>query len=55
MFAPSAALGMDSKEGAGGPSGAGVAPNVKRLGHEALKIRVRQRVTEDGGKSVMAV
>ncbi|MBE3045075.1 hypothetical protein IMZ48_21475 [Candidatus Bathyarchaeota archaeon] len=56
MFAPSAAVGMDSKEGtAGAPSGAGVAPTVKRLGHEALKIRVRQRITADGGQSVMAV
>ena len=43
VFAPSAVIGVDR-------SG-----EVKRLGHGALKVRIRNRVTEDGGKSVMAV
>lgn len=43
VFAPSAVIGVD---------GAG---EVKRLGHGALKVRIRNRVTEDGGKSVLAV
>ena len=54
MFAPSAAVGMESEEGPGGESnGAGVGL-VERLGHGALKIRVRMRITADGGRSIMA-
>lgn len=54
MFAPSAAVDVESEEASEGESaGAGVGL-VKRLGHEALKIRVRNRITADGGRSIMA-
>ncbi|KAI0161869.1 hypothetical protein GGR52DRAFT_143602 [Hypoxylon sp. FL1284] len=42
LFAPSAVLGIDDS------------CNVTKLSHDVLKIGVRKRVTEDGGKSVMA-
>ncbi|RYP12399.1 hypothetical protein DL767_011310 [Monosporascus sp. MG133] len=42
VFAPSAVLGIDDSL------------NVMRLSHGVLKVRIRKRVTEDGGRSVMA-
>lgn len=45
LFAPSAVLGVDV-EGAG--------PVVRKLDHGVLKVRVRKRVTDDGGRSIMA-
>ncbi|RYP46859.1 hypothetical protein DL768_006998 [Monosporascus sp. mg162] len=42
IFAPSAVLGIDDSL------------SVKRLSHGVLKVRIRNRVTEDGGRSVMA-
>ncbi|RYP04117.1 hypothetical protein DL764_004664 [Monosporascus ibericus] len=42
VFAPSAVLGVDDSF------------NVKKLSHGVLKVRIRNRVTEDGGRSVMA-
>ncbi|RYP93653.1 hypothetical protein DL770_000184 [Monosporascus sp. CRB-9-2] len=42
VFAPSAVLGIDGSL------------NVKRLSHGVLKVRIRKRVTQDGGRSVMA-
>ncbi|RYP74273.1 hypothetical protein DL771_003094 [Monosporascus sp. 5C6A] len=42
VFAPSAVLGIDDSR------------NVKRLSYGVLKVRIRNRVTEDGGRSVMA-
>lgn len=42
LFAPSAVLSIDSSS------------SVRKLNHDVLKIRVRKRVTEDGGKSIMA-
>ncbi|KAI1775458.1 hypothetical protein F4818DRAFT_451751 [Hypoxylon cercidicola] len=42
LFAPSAVLGIDS------------ASNIRKLNHGVLKVRIRNRVTEDGGQSVMA-
>ncbi|XXG99429.1 hypothetical protein Hte_005768 [Hypoxylon texense] len=42
LFAPSAVLSIDSSS------------SIRKLNHDVLKIRVRKRVTEDGGKSVMA-
>ncbi|KAI5921244.1 hypothetical protein F4810DRAFT_372079 [Camillea tinctor] len=61
LFAPSALVGVrvgadgddrgegesDGLEGSGGMA-------VRRLGDEILKIRVRNRVTADGGKSILA-
>ncbi|KAK4177555.1 hypothetical protein QBC36DRAFT_184757 [Triangularia setosa] len=43
VFSPSAIVGVDKKKG-----------EVRRLGGEMMKIRVRNRVTMDGGRSVMA-
>lgn len=43
LFSPSAVMGVDVVGGEG-----------RRLGTGYLKIRVRARITEDGGKSVMA-
>lgn len=56
MFAPSAAVDIEEEEKKEGGASVG-APRlfVKRLGHQALKIRVRARITADGGRSVMAV
>lgn len=50
LLAPNAIIGV--KKG----SGEDTAPigDVKRLGHGVLKVRIRNRVTEDGGKSIMA-
>lgn len=42
LFAPSAVLGLDE------------ASRVRKLNHGVLKIRVRKRVTDDGGRSIMA-
>ncbi|KAI1378156.1 hypothetical protein F4677DRAFT_458828 [Hypoxylon crocopeplum] len=42
LFAPSAILDIDGLS------------NVQKLNHGVLKIRIRKRVTEDGGKSIMA-
>lgn len=47
IFAPSAFVGLE-KSGAGK-----VIPT--RLDHEVLRVRIRARITHDGGKSVMAV
>ena len=49
LFSPSAVIGVD--EGAGKTR----ADALQRLGAGFLKIRVRSRLTDDGGKSVMAV
>jgi hypothetical protein len=46
IFSPSAMVGLEK-----GPDGE---RGMKRLGAEYLKIRVRKRLTTDGGKSVMA-
>lgn len=49
LFAPTAIVGVekDAEKSAGGVQ-------VKRLGVQYLKIKVRSRVTSDGGKSVLA-
>ena len=44
LFAPSALLGLDSVDKKG----------LQKLGTGYLKLRIRQKLTEDGGKSVMA-
>ncbi len=58
MFAPSAAVGIEAEEvtedGNGSASSAGAGMTVKRLGHDVMKIRVRNRITTDGGKTIMA-
>ena len=56
MFAPSAAVEIEEEKSKEGGVSVGTARLiVKRLGHQALKIRVRNRITADGGRSVMAV
>ncbi|KAK4188985.1 hypothetical protein QBC35DRAFT_381343 [Podospora australis] len=57
MFAPSAIVGVtkvnqpdEAKLGSKSSRG----PKVKRLGHGVLKIRIRNRTTADGGRSIMA-
>ncbi|KAK4443718.1 hypothetical protein QBC34DRAFT_310525 [Podospora aff. communis PSN243] len=48
LFAPSAVVGVKRKEGANGGK------DVKRLAHGVMKVRVRNRTTADGGRSIMA-
>ncbi|KAK4148936.1 hypothetical protein C8A00DRAFT_38476 [Chaetomidium leptoderma] len=50
MFAPSAIVGVKRRK-EGEASGLG---DVKRLAHGVLKVRVRNRTTADGGRSIMA-
>lgn len=45
LFSPSAMVGVDVTSGGGG---------YTRLGAGFLKVRVRSRLTTDGGKSVLA-
>ncbi|KAL2269364.1 hypothetical protein VTJ83DRAFT_1548 [Remersonia thermophila] len=50
LFAPSAVLAV--KKNTGGK--AARRDDVQRLGHGVLKVRIRNRITADGGKSIMA-
>ncbi|KAI6712935.1 hypothetical protein B2J93_1770 [Marssonina coronariae] len=51
LFAPSAVVGVKSEAGE-----AGVARiELKKLGTEYMQVKIRNRVTHDGGKSVMAI
>ena len=53
VFAPSAVMSIQKNNNdRTEPNGAGV--SFKRLGHEVLKVRIRTRLTTDGGKSIMA-
>ncbi|KAH8895215.1 hypothetical protein GQ53DRAFT_641468 [Thozetella sp. PMI_491] len=56
LFAPSAIIGVHRlKTGqakGGGPDAGSV--GVKRLAHGVLRVRIRNRVTMDGGRSIMA-
>ena len=47
VFAPSAMLGVDDQGGVG-------SPQTLKLGTQYIKLRVRNRVTTDGGKSILA-
>ncbi|KAH6855323.1 hypothetical protein B0I37DRAFT_301784 [Chaetomium sp. MPI-CAGE-AT-0009] len=49
MFAPSAIIGVKKKEG----EASGLA-DIRRLAHGVLKVRIRNRTTADGGRSIMA-
>jgi hypothetical protein len=50
LFAPSAIVGVKKrKDGQTGRCG-----DVKRLAHGVLKVRIRNRTTADGGRSIMA-
>ncbi|KAK4248698.1 hypothetical protein C7999DRAFT_30811 [Corynascus novoguineensis] len=50
LFSPSAIVGVRKKKG-GEASGLG---DVQRLAHGVLKVRIRNRTTADGGRSIMA-
>ena len=53
VFAPSAIVGVEKpKEETPGETAA--LGTIRRLAHGVMKIRVRNRVTADGGLSVMA-
>lgn len=59
LFAPSAAIGVknvpdENLDGDSDDSTDDERKEVVRLGHGVLKIRVRKRVTQDGGQSIMA-
>ncbi|KAL2180691.1 uncharacterized protein P884DRAFT_274602 [Thermothelomyces heterothallicus CBS 202.75] len=50
LFSPSAIVGVKRKRDHEG----GALGDVQRLGHGILKVRIRNRTTADGGKSIMA-
>lgn len=52
VFAPSAIVGVRVIGAAAAAAGGGA---VRRLGNGVLKVRVRHRVTADGGRSIMAL
>jgi hypothetical protein len=54
LFAPGAIVGVGEEEKEGGGGNGKGEREVRRLGTGYLKIKVRARLTEDGGKSVMA-
>ena len=51
LFAPSALLDVAND----GASSSSNAPKIQKLGLRYVKMRVRKRLTEDGGRSVMSV
>ncbi|GAB1312379.1 Zona occludens toxin N-terminal domain-containing protein [Madurella fahalii] len=50
LFAPSAVVGVKKRKAGDARLGG----DVKRLAHGVLKVRIRNRTTEDGGASIMA-
>ena len=54
VFAPSAIVGVKKRVPVGGGGGGSRLGDVKRLAHGVLKVRVRNRITADGGRSIMA-
>ncbi|KAK0753641.1 hypothetical protein B0T18DRAFT_313836 [Schizothecium vesticola] len=52
VFAPSAIVGVQQTKA--GTEGAPKQYGVKRLAHGVMKVRVRNRTTADGGKSIMS-
>lgn len=55
IFAPSAAIGIDVDPGNADAASSGPEKwRVVRLGSGVLRVRVRKRVTQDGGRSIMA-
>ena len=53
LFAPNAAVSLGPENGAGA-SDSTTGLSVKRLGHGVFKILVRDRITTDGGATIMA-
>ncbi|KAK6860011.1 hypothetical protein PG995_003647 [Apiospora arundinis] len=50
LFAPSAIVGLEKQKTDGGA----VVVTPKQLHHEVMRVRVRARITADGGKSILA-
>ncbi len=55
IFAPSAIMSLqkNNPDGTAGPNEPSI--GLKRLGHEVLHVRIRTRLTADGGRSIMAM
>ncbi len=51
LFAPTAAIGIEDMS----PDSPPTATSVKWLGHGILKVRIRKRVTADGGRTILAL
>jgi len=51
LFAPSAIIGVEMKDNESGPQDT----EMQRLGNGYLKVKVRARITSDGGRSVFAL
>lgn len=47
VFSPSAMLGVEDRDDNG-------SPRMLKLGIRYIKVRVRQRITADGGRSILA-
>ena len=47
VFSPSAMIGVDDQDGNG-------SQRMLKLGTQYMKIRVRERITADGGRSILA-
>ncbi|KAK7985104.1 hypothetical protein PG988_002726 [Apiospora saccharicola] len=55
LFAPSAIVGLEKQKAKGAAAdGASVVVTPKQLHHEVMRVRVRARITADGGKSILA-
>ena len=53
VFAPSAAMSVERRTRTENTSASGGVV-LRRLGHKVLKVRIRKRITADGGRSIMA-
>ncbi|KAK7962442.1 uncharacterized protein PG986_003267 [Apiospora aurea] len=58
LFAPSAIVGLEKRKAKGtaaaAADGGAVVVTPKQLHHEVMRVRVRARITADGGKSILA-
>lgn len=55
LFAPSATIGVSDQDSPASGNTKLLAPKMVRLGLGYMKIKIRARITADGGKSVLAV
>lgn len=53
LFAPSAIMSLQDNNPTGTRPST-LRTGFKKLGHEVLKVRIRTRITADGGRSIMA-
>ncbi|KAK8016250.1 hypothetical protein PG993_014439 [Apiospora rasikravindrae] len=57
LFAPSAIVGLEKQKAKGAAvaaDGSAMVVTPKQLHHEVMRVRVRARITADGGKSILA-